>query len=105
MHVHGNLTLNLKTSLDLTLIGQLTIDGNLDIADESILKTAIQNKIIIGGNLYLRDNAILTVKESTYENRVLNILDIEVANDVLIDATSKVDLSGKGYITYYAAPD
>ena len=44
-------------------------------------------------------------KHPPYAERILYDLDLNVNGIVQVGANSKIDLEGKGYITYYGAPE
>jgi len=84
---------------------QLIVDGDVDI-DGATLLLATNSTVQIGGNVNLTNTAKLTVPNATISPKVVNKLAMSVGGTLTIDATSLVDLNGKGYpSSYWSGPD
>lgn len=60
---------------------------------------------VLDGNLVLQNGALLTHSANSTTTRRAKAIDLALAGNVLIDATSAIDVTGKGYETSHARQD
>jgi len=75
--------------------GYWTISGNLTLDNASMIASGY---IWVDGDIALLNNSVLTHPGATATNA--SMLEIE-ANNVMIDSTSSIDVTGKGYLGGY----
>jgi hypothetical protein len=92
LNLPANMTL---TNSTLNVTGGVTVPGNLQMTQSSL---SIQGTLNVSGNITLQTNSVLShYGATTTAQYELNV----TAASVSIDATSKIDVSGKGYLGGY----
>lgn len=100
----GNVTVTGAAATTIN-VASLTVDGDL-IVDGAELVLGTEQLVTIGGNLQLINGATLTVPTATITPKRVYALDLDVKGSVTIDATSYIDLDGKGYPSeFWAGPN
>ncbi|HEX7026477.1 MAG TPA: thrombospondin type 3 repeat-containing protein, partial [Gammaproteobacteria bacterium] len=86
-------------------LDSLIVTGNLTVSGVTLILN-IENEFRVDGDLNLINGATLTVPAADANTATLNRMVINVAGSVLVDASSKIDVSGKGYPPdYWSGPD
>jgi len=83
---------------------QLTIEGDMSMTDTTI-HFALSEALAIGGDVVISSNSVLSAVEADSTDKRLHILKLDVTGAITIDATSSIDVSGKGYPYYYKGKD
>ena len=98
----------------LTLTGDLTVNNSatvraLDISASNIFisDATVESQFLTAtGNLDLNTNGVLTVPNASASSSTVYELSVAVDGDISVDATSSIDLSGKGYpANRWSGPD
>jgi len=80
------------------IIAPIKIDGNYTISNKNILLKDVE----ISGDLNIINNSTITVPNpNKYEFYPLKL---KVGGNIYIDSSSKIDVSGKGYVAQYTYP-
>jgi hypothetical protein len=85
--------------------GQLVFPGNLSLVNKTLSLGNTDQVYILGGNLTLSSGSKLTVDPAYGTASDALGLHLNVVGDISIDATSGIDVSGKGYAIGFYGPD
>jgi hypothetical protein len=121
--IDGNLTVTNSLTLNggvLTIKGDLNATNSLNLNDSPVLTvnnlvaadiqasgaTITAHAVNVSGNVALLSGSVLTTDDATLEPNVIYKLMVNIAGLLSIDASSTIDLSGKGYPAhYFGGPD
>ncbi len=94
LEVHGSLTL--QTPVSWTGASVFVDDTLTSTASLSLISTWVTAERVVAPDLSLVSNALLTSQASTTTET--HKLEVQVGGTLLVDGTSRIDVSGKGYL-------
>lgn len=98
--------LNFKNASTINISApSLTVDGDVTL-DGSNATLSLTDGLDVKGNLILKNNAVLTVPQANLSTSSIYKLKLNVTGTLSVDASSRIDVTGKGYpASYYGGPD